>query len=52
MNNQWSLFFYESENDINYTLFVRVNNTFLAIYGHKNEKEEVKNLARKIGYYP
>ena len=41
---------YERE-EKNYVLFVRVDNTLLWITGPGKDKEEIRSLARDLGYY-
>lgn len=44
---------YESDSDKypNYGLFVRVDNTFLMLFGPKDSKKDVIDLAKALGYY-
>ncbi|WP_139182210.1 MULTISPECIES: hypothetical protein [unclassified Ruminococcus] len=42
---------YEYDSDPNYTLFVRINNTFLQVYGPKESKKQIRELAENLGYY-
>ena len=40
----------EADDDIIYRLIVRVDNTYIVIMGGSDEKEDIKDLAREIGY--
>ncbi len=42
---------YEKERQNTYVLFVRVDNTLLWITGTKEDKEEIRSLAKNMGYY-
>lgn len=42
---------YENENQYNYCLIVRVENTLLELFGPKEQKEEIRNFASYLGYY-
>lgn len=41
----------EYEDDSIYKLIIRVDNTLMIVAGPKNAKEDMRDLARKIGYY-
>ena len=41
----------ETENDKIYRLFIRVDNSYLALQGPADDKEDMRDLARDIGYY-
>ena len=42
---------YEKEEQNTYLLYVRVDNTLLWISGPKDKKEEIRSLAKDLGYY-
>ena len=42
---------YEKERQNTYVLYVRVDNTLLWITGTKEDKEEIRSLAKSMGYY-
>ena len=42
---------YEGMNDTNYWMYVRVDNTWLEIFGPKKDKEGIKAFVAGLGYY-
>ena len=42
---------YEGVNDTNYWMYVRVDNTWLEIFGPKEDKEDIKTFVTGLGYY-
>ncbi len=42
---------YEKDRENAYLLYVRVDNTLLLISGPKEKKEEIRSLAKGLGYY-
>ena len=42
---------YEGMNDTNYWIYVRVDNTWLEVFGPKQEKEQIKTFVKDLGYY-
>lgn len=42
---------YEGMNDTNYWMYVRVDNTWLEIFGPKKDKEDIKAFVAGLGYY-
>ena len=43
---------YELENENNYVLYVRVENTLMNVVGPKEQKEKLRSFMRDMGYYP
>ena len=41
----------EADDDLVYRLIIRVDNSYLMIMGGSDDKEDIRDLAREIGYY-